>query len=230
MSQTEFRIILLCFGALILGAIYWFSRQRKPASVMRARGTERESAPMARIDPSLGVDDPPRSADADSSTGGADQVKRGARAALQYDKVISVHLMAKEGQMISGQELVVAAEKASLVHGDRGLYHRLVDGQPDEPPVFSVINRVQPGSFELNDLDALQTPGISFFMTLPGPLAGLDAWDRLYPAALRMSELLDAQLMDDEHNPLNRQRVAGIRDDLRTYDRSRAQAEARHRR
>ena len=80
---------------------------------------------------------------------------------------------------------------------------------------------VTPGWFDLRAIQQLSTPGISFFMTLPGPLPALDAWDTLLPTAQRMAELLDGVLLDSERNALGRQRVANIRDELRAYDRQR---------
>ncbi|MDE2343158.1 MAG: cell division protein ZipA, partial [Betaproteobacteria bacterium] len=58
-----------------------------------------------------------------------------------------------------------------------------------------------------------------FFMTLPGPLNALDAWDAMLPAAQRMAELLDGVLLDSERNGLGRQGIQHIRDDLRNWDR-----------
>jgi cell division protein ZipA len=116
---------------------------------------------------------------------------------------------------------VVAAEKAGLVFGHRNIFHRMVDGHPEQGPIFSVANLVKPGWFDLRAIKELSTPGISFFMTLPGPLPALDAWDTLLPTAQRMAELLDGVLLDEERNALGRQRVANIRDELRAYDRQR---------
>jgi cell division protein ZipA len=47
----------------------------------------------------------------------------------------------------------------------------------------------------------------------------LDAWDAMLPAAQRIAELLGGELLDEDRNALGRQRVAGIRDELRTWDR-----------
>jgi cell division protein ZipA len=78
---------------------------------------------------------------------------------------------------------------------------------------------VKPGSFDLRRVHEIETPGITFFMTLPGPMPALDAWETLLPTAQRMAELLDAIVLDEEHNTLGRQRIAHMRDELRGYDR-----------
>jgi len=138
---------------------------------------------------------------------------------VPVERIVSLFVMAREGQAFNGADLIVAAEKAGLEYGDMGIYHRLVDGKREAGPIFSVANMVKPGSFDVTRLDALRTPGLSFFMTLPGPVTALDAWDAMLPTAQRLAELLDGQVLDEERNALGRQRIAHIRDELRGWDR-----------
>jgi cell division protein ZipA len=134
---------------------------------------------------------------------------------------VTLFIAARSGKTIAGPDLVVAAERAGLVFGHRNIFHRMVDGHPEKGPIFSIANLVKPGWFDLRTIKEMHTPGISFFMTLPGPLSALDAWDTLLPTAQRMAELLDGVLLDEERNALGRQRIANIRDELRAYDRQR---------
>lgn len=179
---------------------------------------EAEAAAEART-----VAGPAGNDDADAS--GADE--RGSRPTSQYDKIVSVYLVARAGQSLSGADLVVAAEKAGLVYGHMNIFHRMVDQHPELGPIFSVANLVKPGHFDLRSIKELQTPGVNFFITLPGPLSALDAWDTLLPTAQRMAELLDAVLLDEQRNALGRQRIANIRDEMRAYDRAREKATIR---
>lgn len=138
---------------------------------------------------------------------------------LTVERIVTLFVTAREGSYFHGPDLIVAAEKAGLEFGDMGIYHRLVDGKREHGPLFSVANMLKPGNFDLARLDALKTPGVSFFMTLPAPLPALDAWDAMLPTAQRMAELLDGQVLDEERNALGRQRIAHIRDQLRGWDR-----------
>ena len=140
-------------------------------------------------------------------------------AQLPVERIVTLFVVAREGALFNGPDLVVAAEKAGLEFGDMGIYHRLVDGKRELGPIFSVANMLKPGNFDLARLDALHTPGVSFFMTLPAPLPALDAWDAMLPTAQRLAELLDGQVLDEERNALGRQRIAHIRDQLRGWDR-----------
>lgn len=140
-------------------------------------------------------------------------------AQLPVERIVTLFVVAREGMPFHGPDLVVAAEKAGLEFGDMGIYHRLLDGKRELGPIFSVANMLKPGNFDLGRLDALRTPGVSFFMTLPAPLPALDAWDAMLPTAQRLAELLDGHVLDEERNALGRQRIAHIRDQLRGWDR-----------
>ena len=132
---------------------------------------------------------------------------------------MTLFVATRAGETIAGSDVVVAAEKAGMQFGDMGIFHRLVSGKAGEGPVFSMANMVKPGSFDMTRLDSIETPGVTLFMTLPGPLPALDAWEMLLPTAQRLAELLDANVLDEERNALGRQRIAHLRDELRAWDR-----------
>jgi cell division protein ZipA len=143
----------------------------------------------------------------------------GMRSNDAYEKLVMLYLAAKSGQSISGAELVLATEKVGLVYGHNNIYHRLAEGANANEPIFSMANVIQPGYFDLEQIDTLQTPGVSFFMTLPGPVTAIQAWDSMLPIAERMAQLLDAVLLDSDRNALGRQRILHIKEELRAFDR-----------
>jgi cell division protein ZipA len=242
MSQTELRVVLAFIGAFVLLALYWFGRPKKdlPARTEpqfsknpRAGSFSADSSVSQQFGPADGYADPDAEAPSDwhantsevrRSTPVEEGPEPGTRAELDFDMIVSLHVMAKDGGEFSGPELTVAAEKTSLVYGAQGLFHRLPDSAGAIEPVFSMVNRVLPGSFDLSDMLELRTPGVSFFLTLPNPLSALEAWDKMLPAAQRMAGLLNADICDDEMNLLGRQRIAAIREDMRNYDRKTGRA------
>lgn len=202
-----------------------------PGLAAAAAGAAQRSAvaPRPRVEPTFGRPDDhaetPRDAAAtpvrhEFGVSPTSRTQHGARGESAYDRLVTLFVVAAPGEEISGFELVVATEKCGLEFGAMDVYHRLVDGRPEAGPVFSVANMTKPGSFDLTRITELSTPGLTFFMTLPGPMRALDAWDTMLPTAQRMAELLGAQVLDEEHNALGRQRIQHIRDDLRAYDRT----------
>jgi cell division protein ZipA len=249
LSDTALLRIAIGIAALVLFAVIVFTSRRKPGQGKRTPSSRPEAGASERQEPTLR-----EILEADAGTGGeaagieqseldllertlaGDQVPDrrpapaplpGARVDDNFDKVVSLFLAARAGQMLHGPDLVVAAEKAGLVFGHMSVFHRLVDNHPDKGPIFSVANLVKPGSFDMSHIQDLRTPGISFFMALPGPVTALDAWDAMLPTAQRMAELLDGVLLDEERNALGRQRIAHLREELRNYDRKQSKWDLR---
>lgn len=190
---------------------------RAPSQPESLEKSERRYAPQGPADVQVPAAPAPTPAPAPRIPPRSDLGKRPVQ--MPVERIVSLFVVAREGHHFNGADLIVAAEKAGLEYGDMGIYHRLVDGKRELGPIFSVANMLKPGSFDLSNLDALRTPGLSFFMALPGPVTALDAWDTMLPTAQRLAELLDGQVLDEERNALGRQRIAHIRDELRGWDR-----------
>lgn len=151
----------------------------------------------------------------------------GARPNQPFDRIVTLFVHARDDARLRGDDLVVVAEKVGLIYGDMGIYHRMLDGKEAEGPVFSMANIAKPGSFDLSDLSALETPGLTFFLTLPGPMSALDAWNSMLPVAQRVAQLLDADLLDESRNPLVEQTIAYVRNEMREYDREQERRDIR---
>ena len=245
LSATEMRVIIFIIGLIVLAVIYFFGRPRKPG---QGRRTLFRKPAGGRVEPTLegGID---ISIDADQHSlhrgeqfdllGDLDNresdfadrpqarpgKKRsgkplvGVRPDAPIEQIVTLLISARDDEMIAGSDLIVAAEKAGLEFGDRGIFHRMAAGKPEAGPIFSMANMLKPGNFDMARIESLDTPGLTLFMALPGPLSALDAWDAMLPTAQRLAELLDANLLDEKRGALGRQGIAHIRDGLRAWDR-----------
>jgi cell division protein ZipA len=218
---------ILIAGALLIVAIYMFGRPRKPG-----QGRRLENRDGMRVEPTLGeqleaelaADDRDDSIvqsemDLDRPGGALGSNDLGKRASEDFEKIVTLYIAARAGEKLRGPDIVVAAEKAGLVYGHMNVFHRLVEGHPERGPIFSVANIMKPGSFDMGSIQSLETPAIAFFLTLPAPIAALDAWETMLPTAERMAELLNGVLLDESRNAIGRQRIAHLRDELRAFDR-----------
>lgn len=220
---------ILIAGVLLIAAIYFFGRPRKPGQGRRVEGRE-----GVRVEPTIGAQLEAELAahagdgdgaivqsemELDRGIGASSSSDLGRRASEDFEKIVTLYIAARAGETLRGPDIVVAAEKAGLVYGHMNVFHRLVEGHPELGPVFSVANIMKPGSFDMASIQSLETPAIAFFLTLPAPIPALDAWETMLPTADRMSELLNGVLLDESRNALGRQRIAHLRDELRAYDR-----------
>jgi cell division protein ZipA len=220
MDSTVLRVGILVAGLLLIGLIYFFGRPRKPGQGRRVEAQERDGDGV-RIEPTLGGATEPLadSAAVQSELDLAQDSDLGRRADQSFEKIITLYVAARVGEVLRGPDIVVAAEKAGLSYGHMQIFHRLIENHPERGPVFSVANIVKPGSFDMATIQELETPAIAFFLTLPAPITALEAWEKMEPTATRMAELLNGVLLDESRNPLGRQRVQHIREELRGYDR-----------
>ncbi len=228
------RIGILVAGVLLFAAIWYFGTRPRGGQGRRLGSGVREG----RMEPTLGAQierELATGADSDDeavvqaemdlldrtlgSNTGAAGGDLGRRASDDFDKIVTLYIAARAGQVLRGPDILVAAEKAGLTYGHMNVFHRLVESHPERGPIFSVANIKKPGSFEMAEIQAMETPAIAFFLTLPAPMSALDAWDVMLPTAQRMSELLDGVLLDEQRNALGRQRIAHLRDEMRAWDR-----------
>ena len=227
MDMTVLRVGILVAGLLLIAAIYFFGRPRRPG---QGRRVAQDGG--ARVEPTLGAQLEAELPAGDEATvqsefdlpareSGAPASDVGRRGDQSFDKIITLYVAARAGNVLRGPDIVVAAEKAGLAYGHMQIFHRMIEGHPERGPVFSVANIMKPGSFDMAAIHEMQTPAIAFFLTLPAPVAALDAWDTMLPTAQRMAELLDGVVLDEQRNAIGRQRIAHIRDELRAYDRQR---------
>jgi cell division protein ZipA len=222
---------IIIAGVLLLAAIYFFGRPRRPGQGRRLGGRSEAGGDGRRVEPTLGemlaqvlagdgdeavVQAEMALPDAGAPAPGNDA---GRRVSEEFDKIVTLYIAAKAGEKLRGPDIVVAAEKTGLTYGHMNVFHRLVEGHPERGPVFSIANIMKPGSFEMATIQSLETPAIAFFLTLPAPVAALDAWETMLPTAQRMAELLDGVLLDESRNALGRQRIQHLRDELRAWDR-----------
>jgi cell division protein ZipA len=133
------------------------------------------------------------------------------------EKIMTLFLLASDNRVINGAELLQATVSTGMEFGDMNIFHRLPEGS--EKPVFSLANAAKPGHFERDEWNTFETSGVALFMTLPGPMGALDAWDAMLATARRMGGILHAELLDNERCPFTRQREAQVREEMREYDR-----------
>ena len=121
-----------------------------------------------------------------------------------------------------GQALRAALEARALRHGEDRLFHLYPgSGPPGTGPLFSAVNVVEPGVFDLETMDSLRTPGIGLFMRLPGPEDPGAAFGVMIDVARELADVLDAQLCDETRSKLTAQTLNHLREQISDHGRRR---------
>lgn len=136
------------------------------------------------------------------------------------EKLVVINLVAPpEGERFGGPELVQALEAAGMHYGEHEIFHRLLDTHDNRRILFSAANILEPGWFDLDHIAEFNTPGIAFFMRLPGPYDGLATFEQMLATARTVAERLGGHLLDGRRCDLTHQSIEHIREDLIEYRR-----------
>jgi len=130
------------------------------------------------------------------------------------EKIITLHICARNDEPISGAKLFRIFNERSYEFGEMDIFHSRFDGIT----IFSIVNMVEPGSFNPASMDEFSTPGISLFLRLPGPLAADVAFDVLLNEAREIASQLDAVILDSSRSTLTLQMEQHIHEELKIFD------------
>ncbi len=138
---------------------------------------------------------------------------------VDFDDVIVINVMAKPKDEISGNDLLRALLSVGLRFGDMNIFHRHEQLTGKGPVLFSAVNVVEPGTFDLNHMEDFKTPGICMFLRLPGPKRSLHAFEQLVESARKIANMLGAELKDENHSVLTQQTIEHYRQRVLDFER-----------
>lgn len=216
------RWLLLVIGLLVIGGIYLYSRrapreERQAATAVRREPTLEGGAAQSDVD----TDPWPLPAAAEDESDGAQPLpdEDPARPATTAQKIVALRIIARGGAAFRGDELILNLRGIGMRHGKFGIFHRL-DGTDEGDAIFSAASLVEPGSFDLPNIQDQEIPGISLFAVLPGPIAEVEAFDMLMAAARTLAQSLDGELLDESGSTLSIQRERYMREEVVQFQHS----------
>jgi len=131
--------------------------------------------------------------------------------------VINVHAQTNQG--FPGLEIKKLLEACGLDHGDMSIFHRHEEEDLLSPVQFSVANAIEPGYFDPNTLGQISTPGVSFFMSLPGPKDYTKAFDYMLETAQCFARNLKGDLKDEHLSVMTSQTIEHSRQRIKDFER-----------
>lgn len=202
----ELRLILFLIGAVIIAAVWLFSRPRATPG--------KKSAPRSvpTLDEGFPEDDLPSRTVPGASARTAPVKEQGEKL------ILALHVMPRAAEHFAGRELKSAFDACLLKYGRYKVFHRLEGTVEETPSVFSVANVVEPGSFELESFSDSSFPGLTLFMVLPGPRGGVAAYADMLATARRLAQLLGGEVLDQERSTLTRQTARHIRERIIEFE------------
>ena len=145
---------------------------------------------------------------------------------LDRSEVLVLNVVAKDGRVFAGDDLLEVLITSGLKFGDMNIFHKRLSKEHQNMVIYSVANMLNPGTFDLNNMDDFTTLGISFFLALPTAINNLDAFEQMLGVAQEIRDTLDGDLKDDHRNGMTGQTIEHYRQRIRDFELRRLKAAA----
>jgi cell division protein ZipA len=209
----DLRWVLLGLGALVLVAVYLWSRGIVSRDLLPTLPRRKQ-----RTEPVIGGEpQPPASAPAPATASPGESlvetVSEEEKARPPPDRIVALRLIPREAEL-PAERAVNALRNAGLEHGRYSIFHRQLGANREG---FSVASLTEPGSFDLDRLANSTIAGLSFFVVLPGKGDPVSRFDAMVETARRLSVELTADLFDERGSSWSSQRERYLREELIEY-------------
>ncbi len=134
-------------------------------------------------------------------------------------EVLAISVIAPQGQIISGAALLPTLLTLGMKYGDMNIFHRHQDNAGNGKVTFSLANALNPGTFDLDNMESFVTQGVSLFMTLPNAGNAFEVFDQMLLAAKQIANEFNAQLLDDKRSVLTKQTEQHYISRIREFER-----------
>lgn len=112
--------------------------------------------------------------------------------------MVMLYIVAAEGYQFNGEHVVQCLEALGFEYGEYQIFHRHKHlGNNNSPVIFSVANMMQPGVFDLDNIQNFATVGLVMFMHLPtegNPMANLKL---MLQSAERLAQSLNGFVLNE---------------------------------
>ena len=115
--------------------------------------------------------------------------------------VLVLHVVAKEGHVIQGTDLLPCLLTLNFKYGEMNIFHRHEDNAGTGKVLFSLANMVEPGIFDPDHMEQFTTHGVVLFIALPCYGDALRNFSIMLNSAHQLADDLDAELLDGRRHP-----------------------------
>lgn len=134
-------------------------------------------------------------------------------------EVFMINVVARDPRGFNGDDILQILLACDLRFGDMSFFHRTEYENGKGAIQFSVANMMQPGVFDIDNMSDLATPGLVFFLTLPGPDDMMQAFDFMLETARTVARNLGADVLDESRSVLTGQAIEHSRQQIRELER-----------
>jgi cell division protein ZipA len=137
--------------------------------------------------------------------------------APEPEEVLVITVVGKDAPL-EGQTLLQVVLACGMRFGDMNLFHRFEEGIDKGAVQFSMANAVNPGTFDLEHMSDMTTPGVSFFMSMSEPADAKNAFECMLATAETVSKHVGGDLLDENRSVMRPQTKAHYRERIREFE------------
>jgi len=143
--------------------------------------------------------------------------------AVKEEMMIVFYLVEKNNGKLSGSQIIDALKNVGLFYGDMKIFHYYdPDHLNEKKSIFSIANISEPGWFDLVSINQISTPGIAVFMSLPGSMKSVNAFDVMLSVIEELMQIMPVSLKDKKHDKVSQQTLSHLREEVVEFERKRS--------
>jgi cell division protein ZipA len=136
-----------------------------------------------------------------------------------HQELLVLNVMAQDKSPFKGSDLLQILMACDVRYGKMNIFHRYENADGSGEVQFSVANLVEPGNFDLDEIEGFTTPGVVFFMHLPGPRDSVKAYEAMVETAKCLVKNLNGELRDQSHSVATKQTLEHYKQRIRDFER-----------
>ncbi|MDE0951949.1 MAG: cell division protein ZipA [Halioglobus sp.] len=133
-------------------------------------------------------------------------------------EVFMLNVVARNPQNFRGEDILHILLACDLRFGEMDFFHRHEFEAGRGAIQFSVANMMQPGVFDIDNMSDMVTPGLVFFLTLPGPEDMMKAFDYMLETAQAVARNLGGDVLDESRSVFTKQAMEHSRQRIRELE------------
>ena len=134
-------------------------------------------------------------------------------------EVFMLNVIGRKAEGFRGEDILHILLACDLRFGDMNFFHRHEFEAGRGAIQFSVANMMQPGVFDIDNMSDMTTPGLVFFLTLPGPEDMMKAFDYMLETAQAVARNLGGDVLDESRSVMTKQTMDHCRQKIRDLER-----------
>jgi len=134
------------------------------------------------------------------------------------ENVLVMTVVSQDPNGFDGASLLQLVLACGMRFGEMDIFHRFEDGIDTGAVQFSVANATGAGVFDINNMEAIHTRAVSFFMSMEEPREVMNAFECMLATAETVARHLNGELVDDSRLLMRPQTQEHYRQRVRDFE------------